>query len=106
MADKIRVLLTEEEVKIFVKSENTRRNLTQTQKIITARKQSFDSDCKKSIEELAKSWGIGREVLKNARYIYKNMPMIIDPLFNGKSVPINKNGKEIMTNKITTIYAY
>ena len=32
--------------------------------------------------------------------------MIIDPLFNGKSVPINKNGKEIMTNKITTIYAY
>lgn len=98
--------LTGEEVKIFVKSVNTRRNLTQTQKIITACKQSFDSDCKKSIEELAKSWGIGREVLKNARYIYKNMPMIIDPLFNGKSVPINKNGKEIMTNKITTIYAY
>ena len=98
--------LTEEEVKVFVKSVNTRRNLTMTQKAIAACKQSFETDCKKSIEEIAKAWGLGKEVLKNARYIYKNMPMLIDPLFNGKSVPITRNGKEVTTNKITTIYAY
>ena len=98
--------LDEDEVKVFVKSVNTRRNLTSTQKVIAACKQSFEPDCKKSIEDIAKSWGIGREVLKNSRYIYKNMPMIIEPLFNGKSIPITRNGKEISTNKITTIYAY
>ena len=34
------------------------------------------------------------------------MPMFIEPLFNGKSVPVVKDGKEVVTNKITTIYAY
>ena len=98
--------LSEEEVKVFVKSVNTRRNLTMTQKAIAACKQSFETDCKKSIEEIARSWGLGKEVLKNARYIYKTMPMFIEPLFNGKSIPITRNGKEVSTNKITTIYAY
>lgn len=98
--------LTEDEVKIFVKSVNTRRNLTMTQKVIAACKQSLEPDCNKTIDEVAKSWGIGKEVLKNARYIYRTMPMFIEPLFNGKSVPVVKDGKEVVTNKITTIYAY
>ena len=58
-------------------------------------------------DQIAKSWGIGEGTLKNARYIAKEKPEFIDPLFNGKTVTIeNAEGKKIESNKITAIYAF
>lgn len=98
--------LTEDDVRIFVKSVNTRRNLTMTQKILSACRESLLPGSK-SISKIAKSWGIGEGTLKNARYIAKERPEFIDPLFNGKTVTIeNVDGKRIESNKITAIYAF
>ena len=98
--------LTENEVRVFVKSVNTRRNLTMTQKVISACRESLLPGSK-SVNKIAKSWGIGEGTLKNARYIAKERPEFIDPLFNGKTVTIeNAEGKKIESNKITAIYAF
>ena len=98
--------LTEDDVRIFVKSVNIRRNLTTTQKIISACRESL-SPSSSSIVAIAKSWGIGDKTLKNARYIARERPEFIAPLFNGKTVKIeNADGKSIESNKITAIYAF
>ena len=99
--------LTEDEVKIFVKSVNTRRNLTNTQKVMIACKESTRDTETRSVHVIAKSWGISQDILKNARYIAKERPEFIDRLFNGESVTIHDtDGSEKITNKVTTIYAY
>ncbi len=99
--------LTEEDVMVVVKSLNTRRNLSPTQKLISACKETFNPKNSKSVKELALAWGISGTLLKNARYIYTERPEFIDPLFNGNSVTIvGSNGKETQTNKISAIYAY
>lgn len=99
--------LTEEEVRIYVKSVNTRRNLTPTQKVMAACKESLRPDEGRSVFQLAKSWGIGKEILTNARYIARTRPDLVDILFNGKSINIiDSGGNSKVTNKITTIYAY
>lgn len=60
-----------------------------------------------SIVMIAKSWGIGDKTLKNARYIAKQRPEFVEPLFNGKTVTItNMTGDEIESNKVTAIYAF
>lgn len=97
--------LSEDEVRIFVKSVNTRRNLTQTQKIMSACRESL-KPTSKSIVKVAKSWGIGEQTLKMARYIAKERPQYVQPLFDGEAITIvNKNGVEILSNKVTAIYA-
>lgn len=94
-----------EDVADVVKSLNTRRNLTLTQKIVSACRQSNKVGSKK-VYEIAKSWGISDKILKNCRYIAKHRPEFIGPLFNGKSVTItSSDGMEVESNKITTIYA-
>lgn len=99
--------LTEEDVMVVVKSLNTRRNLSPTQKLISACKETFNPKNSKSVKELALAWGVSGTLLKNARYIYTERPEFIDPLFNGNSVTIiGSNGKETQTNKISAIYAY
>lgn len=99
--------LTEDEVKVFVKSVNTRRNLTPTQKVMIACKESLQEDENRSIPTIAKTWGISKDILFNARFISKERPEFIEPLFNGESVKIIGNdGLDKYTNKITTIYAY
>ncbi len=99
--------LTEEDVMVVVKSLNTRRNLSPTQKLISACKETFNPKNSKSVKELALAWGISGTLLKNARYIYTERPEFIDPLFNGNSVTIvGSNGKETQINKISAIYAY
>lgn len=99
--------LTEDEVKIFVKSVNTRRNLTPTQKIMVACKESLRVEESRAVPVIAKSWGIGKDVLFNARFIAKERPDMIEPLFNGEAVVIkDKDGIDKYTNKVTTIYAY
>ena len=99
--------LTEEDVMVVVKSLNTRRNLSPTQKLISACKETFNPKNSKSVKELALAWGISFTLLKNARYIYTERPEFIEPLFQGNSVIIvGSNGKETQTNKISAIYAY
>lgn len=99
--------LTEEDVKVFVKSVNTRRNLTPTQKIMVACKESMRPEESRPVAIIAKSWGISRDILGNARFIAKERPDMIEPLFNGEAVLIkDKDGVDKYTNKVTTIYAY
>lgn len=99
--------LTEEEVRIFVKSVNTRRNLTSTQKVMVACMESLKPTETRPIAVIAKSWGISRDILGNARFIVKENPEWGQILFNGGSVPIiDTSGNEKITNKVTTIYAY
>lgn len=99
--------LTYDDVMVVVKSLNTRRNLSHTQKLISACKETFRSTNSKSVKEIALAWGVSGTLLKNARYIYTERPEFIDPLFNGNSVTIiGSNGKETQTNKISAIYAY
>lgn len=95
--------LSEEDVAKVVKSLNTRRNLTQTQKMMSAFKQQEESW--KTNEEVSKQWGIPLGSYKNARYVATNRPEFVDPLFDGKSIVIYDIDKErdITTDKINTI---
>lgn len=99
--------LTEDEVRVFVKSVNIRRNLTPTQKVMSACRESLREGETRAVAIIAKTWGISRDILGNARFIAKENPEWLDILFNGGSVEIiDNNGKPKYTNKITTIYAY
>lgn len=95
--------LSRDEVATVVKSLNTRRNLTDMQKAMTAYKQQEEY----GIENvgIAKKWGIPLGTYKNARYIATNRPELVEPLFNGKSVEIldPDKGYTVTTNKINTL---
>lgn len=95
--------LTREEVALVVKSLNTRRNLTEMQKAMSAFKQQEED--KSSNEDIAKRWGISYGTYKNARYIAIHRPELVEPLFNGKSVEIldPDKGYVVTTNKINTL---
>lgn len=98
---------TELDAIAIVKSLNTRRNLTATQKIMSACKVTLDKTYRRSVSEVAKEWGIGTTVLKNARYIAKVAPDLVEPLFDGQSVKIvSSDGKETTSVKISAIYAF
>ena len=99
--------LEEEEVRVWVKSVNTRRNLTNPQKIAVACKQYLNTKNTKTILEVAKAWGIGVVTLNNALWIFKQNPAVIETIFNGGTVTINdRDNRPIQSNKITSIYAY
>lgn len=99
--------LTENDVKIFVKSVNTRRNLTPTQKVMIACRESLQPNSTRALALIAKSWGISKEILGNARFIVREKPEWEEVLFNGGSVKIiDSQGSTKLTNKVTTIYAY
>jgi len=103
--------LTYDEVASFVKSINTRRNLTVTQKVMSAvRKYISDKNGGKKTDkqvDIARQWGFSIQTFKNAKYIAEHRPEYIEPLFNGRSVEIeNKDGSRISSTKITAIYAY
>lgn len=99
--------LTEDEVRIFVKSVNTRRNLTSTQKVMTACRESLREGNTRKLVDIAKSWGISEGLLKNARYIAKVRPEFVGPLFDGSTVKIiNQHGVEVETFKVSAVYAY
>lgn len=99
--------LTEEEVMVFVKAVNTRRNLTLPQKVMVACKEYVANKHRVTVKKTAMSWGIGEVTLKNALWVYKQEPGIIETLFNGGVVAIkDEKGNLIESNKITAIYAY
>ena len=98
--------LTREEVAVYVKSVNTRRNLSTAQKIMVASKESL-SPGSASMTDIAKSWAISRGILGMANYVSKHEPDFIEPLFNGLTVDIiDAKGNKATTNKISAIYAY
>lgn len=99
--------LTEEEVKVWVKSMNTRRNLSLSQKIAVACKQYLEYKNDTTVADTAEAWGVGVAVLHNALWIHKQDPAVIETIFNGGTVRIeDRHGRSVDSNKITTIYAY
>lgn len=95
--------MEETEVRKMVKSWNTRRNLTMTQKVISAHRDYIAGYG--TLDGVSKSWAISRRTLANANYIGENRPELITPLFNGQSVVIYDFGKktDITTNRVNTI---
>ena len=95
--------LSEEEVAAIVKSLNTRRNLTMTQKVVSAYKQQIRT--KQINKDIAMQWAISVPTLKNCKYIAAEMPEVIDQLFNGKSVTVYSasKGLGVTTNRINTL---
>ena len=99
--------LTEDEVAIFVKSVNTRRNLTITQKAMSAAKSKLEGRDKRANPIIAKSWTIGLELFKNAKYIWEHNKSMAQDLFDGKAVNIiDAKGNATTSSKVTAVYAY
>jgi len=99
--------VTEDEVAVFVKSINVRRNLTITQKAMSAAKSKITGRDNRSNYVIAKSWAIGEKLVQNAKYIWVQNTTIANDLFNGKAVYIiNDKGIETTSTKVTAIYAY
>lgn len=106
MAKELDDALTEDEVRVFVKSVNTRRNLTPTQKIMSACRESLRPGSGR-VKDVAKAWGVSKTILDNARYVVKVRPEFLEPLFNGQGVNIiGSNGNKTVSTKISAIYAY
>lgn len=95
--------LTEEEVSKIVKSLNTRRNLTETQKLASAYLEQARSG--KTNNDISSEWAISVRSFQNFKYIAQHKPELISPLFNGDSVSIMDpdKGYKITTNKINTL---
>lgn len=95
--------LSRNEVTAIVKSANTRRNLTETQKVMSAVK--YQKQYGGTNNNISTAWGISERTFKNGKYIAENRPEFIDPLYQGKSVKIMDVVKEIevTTNKINGI---
>lgn len=95
--------LTEGEVATIVKSLNTRRNLTMSQKIMSAVKEQERTGI--TNKEAAKQWAISDRSLKSGKYIKKYQPDLIDSLFDGKSVTLYDPEKDfdVTSNKVNTV---
>lgn len=95
--------LSRDEVAAIVKSLNTRRNLTTTQKVVSAYKQQLRTG--EINTTIAEQWAISLGSLKNCKYLAAKQPELIEPLFSGKSVKVysTTQQKEITTNRINTI---
>lgn len=95
--------LSRQEVANIVKSLNTRRNLTMTQKVMSAIKEQERT--KDTNADVAKQWAIGVATLKNGKYVIANHPEFLEPLFNGNTITILdlENHYEVTTNKVNTL---
>lgn len=95
--------LTEAEVAKIVKSLNTRRNLTDTQKLASAYLEQKRSG--RSNKEMVVEWAISLRSFQNFKYIAQHKPELVDPLFNGDSVALldPDKGYKITTNKVNTL---
>jgi len=99
--------LSEEDVTCLVKSMNTRRNLTTTQKITIAAKEYCKEGNLLTVKQLAEQWGVSVSIIENAIWLQRTHPQVIESLFNGRSVAIeNSRGIAITSNKISAIYAF
>lgn len=95
--------LSEAEVSKIVKSLNTRRNLTETQKIVSAYLEQKRTG--QTNGQVAEEWAIAVRSLQNFKYVAQCRPELIEPLFNGDSVKIidPDKGYKVTTNKVNTL---
>lgn len=95
--------LTEDEVGKIVKSLNTRRNLTETQKIASAYLEQKRNG--KSNKVISTEWAVSTRTFQNFKYIAQHRPELVEPLFNGDSVSIidPDKGYKVTTNKVNTL---
>jgi len=99
--------LTRDEVKVYVKAVNTRRNLTATQKIMTAAKESLEDTNTFTVKKIAEGWGVSKRIVENGRYLFRNYKKIAEELFNGENISIeDARGIKMQSNKVTAVYAY
>lgn len=95
--------LTEAEVAKVVKSLNTRRNLTETQKIVSGyleQKRTGQTNA-----QIAEEWAVSVRSLQNFKIVAQHRPELVEPLFNGDSVVVidPDKGYEVTTNKVNTL---
>jgi len=95
--------MTEDEVAVVVKSLNTRRNLTDTQKIASAYLDQKRTG--KSNKQIAQEWAVSVRTLQNFKYIAQHREELVEPLFNGDSVKVvdPEQGYVVTTNKVNTL---
>jgi hypothetical protein len=95
--------LTEAEVAKVVKSLNTRRNLTETQKIVSGyleQKRTGQTNA-----QIAEEWAVSVRSLQNFKIVAQHRPELVEPLFNGDSVVVvdPDKGYDVTTNKVNTL---
>lgn len=89
--------MEETEVIRIVKSLNTRRNLSNTQKAIIAYRDALRA--KITMKESADSWGINKNTMTLVKFLDKKRPAVLDPLFSGSKININGS----MTDSLAVI---
>ncbi len=92
------------DVEAFVKSVNTRRNLTRTQKVMSAYREMLKT--KLSGAKTATRWGLTATEISKAKYISENMPIYAEKLFNGESIIVGKteDGKNRYSSAIIVVW--
>lgn len=95
--------LSEAEVAKIVKSLNTRRNLTETQKIVSAYLEQQRTGA--TNRQIAEEWAVSVRSLQNFKYVAMHRPELVDPLFNGDSVKVIDPDRsvKVTTNKVNTL---
>lgn len=95
--------LTRDEVAKIVKSLNTRRNLTETQKIVSGYLEQQRTGHTNG--QVAQDWAVSVRSLQNFKYVAQHRPELVEPLFNGDSVAIidPDKGYKVTTNKVNTL---
>lgn len=96
--------LTEEEVAVFVKSVNTRRSLTVTQKAMSASRSKLAKRDTRANLIIAKSWAIGKNMFADAMYIWRQDEGIGQALFDGLAVEIiDDKGRQTTSSAVTAV---
>ena len=95
--------MPEEDVAKLVKSLNTRRNLTATQKLASAYKAQLGTN--KTNAQIAIEWAVSVRSLQNFKFIAEHRPELVEPLFKGESVVVTdpEKGHKITTHKVNTL---
>lgn len=104
-----------EEVAGMVRSLNTRRNLTTTQKALSALRQQQNFGGTNA--EIVRTCGVGVLTFKNVKYIadfstrgantrFFRTEVPIEDLFNGKNLNLVLRGEYIFSSKVNTIAGY
>ena len=95
------------EVDAYVKSANTRRNLTRSQKVITAYRET--TTLKISAAESASRWGLTKSEISKAKYISFNRPDYAQRLFDGNNIQVGfdkDRNKPIYSYSIAKVMKY
>jgi len=96
---------SEADVRILVKSLNTRRNLDPQQLIMSCAYDTINN--KKPVLATARAWAVGKTLVNNARKIIELRPDIAKKLFDGIAVPIvDGRGNSVDTKKVSAVYAW